>query len=179
MEFTVTKAEVNIALIGCKRTVLIRFAKSLCDDAGFPSKGRKVAAMATDLSGRKLSTPAAWVYLMQRMEGHQADRAPMRAPRVKTAAQVASKAFYASREWRAVRFDALKRSNGCCALCGRSPRHHAVVIHVDHIKPRSLRPDLELTLSNLQPLCDDCNLGKSNRDDTDWRVGRPDKETPP
>jgi 5-methylcytosine-specific restriction endonuclease McrA len=29
---------------------------------------------------------------------------------------------------------------------------------------------LELTLSNLQVLCEDCNLGKSNTDATDWRV---------
>jgi hypothetical protein len=78
--------------------------------------------------------------------------------------------FYTSPEWRAVRFQALKASNGCCVLCGRSNRQHAVILHVDHIKPKSKFPELALVLSNLQILCEDCNLGKSNRDDTDWRT---------
>ena len=40
---------------------------------------------------------------------------------------------------------------------------------VDHIKPRSRYPALELTLTNLQVLCNDCNMGKSNDDETDFR----------
>lgn len=43
------------------------------------------------------------------------------------------------------------------------------VMHVDHIKPKSLHPELKYELSNLQVLCEDCNIGKSNLDDTDWR----------
>ncbi len=77
--------------------------------------------------------------------------------------------FYNSRDWQACRFDALKKSKGCCVLCGRSPREHGVVLHVDHIKPRSKAPHLQLHRDNLQVLCKDCNLGKGNRDDTDWR----------
>lgn len=42
-------------------------------------------------------------------------------------------------------------------------------LHVDHIKPRSKYPELQLTLSNLQVLCHDCNMGKSAWDETDWR----------
>lgn len=42
-------------------------------------------------------------------------------------------------------------------------------MHVDHIKPRSKYPALELVLSNLQVLCEDCNLGKLAHDETDWR----------
>jgi 5-methylcytosine-specific restriction endonuclease McrA len=53
-------------------------------------------------------------------------------------------------------------------LCGRRAGN-GVVIHVDHIKPRSLYPELALEFSNLQVLCMDCNQGKSNRDFTDWR----------
>jgi len=76
--------------------------------------------------------------------------------------------FYESPEWRAVRYEALKESKGVCELCGAfpSPGHP---LHVDHIKPRSIYPALELRLSNLQVLCDACNLGKSNRDEIDWR----------
>ena len=43
------------------------------------------------------------------------------------------------------------------------------VMHVDHIKPRSKFPDLELEFDNLQILCKACNLGKSNKDQTDFR----------
>lgn len=72
--------------------------------------------------------------------------------------------FYDTREWLDARYDALKRSTGKCELCGREDR-----LHVDHIKPRSKYPELELEPSNLQVLCDMCNLGKSNRDESDWR----------
>lgn len=81
-----------------------------------------------------------------------------------------AKAFYSSEKWRAVRFIALKRSKGECCLCGRSNRAHGVILHVDHIKPKSRFPKLALDLNNLQVLCEDCNLGKSNRDTTDWRA---------
>lgn len=78
-------------------------------------------------------------------------------------------AFYESREWRELRYRVLKNNDGCCNLCGRSKRQHGVILHVDHIKPRSKHPRLELVYENLQVLCEDCNLGKSNKDDTDWR----------
>lgn len=42
-------------------------------------------------------------------------------------------------------------------------------IQVDHIKPRSKYPALELVESNLQVLCKQCNHGKSNIDQTDFR----------
>lgn len=79
-----------------------------------------------------------------------------------------SAAFYQSEAWRRVRYIALQKSNGACVLCGRTQRHHGVILHVDHIKPRSKYPDLELSVKNLQVLCEDCNLGKGNKDDTDW-----------
>lgn len=85
------------------------------------------------------------------------------------------KDFYITREWREVRYQALKLSDGRCACCGRS-KDHGVVLHVDHIKPKSKFPHLALTLSNLQVLCEDCNLGKSNKDDTDWAQLRADQE---
>ena len=77
--------------------------------------------------------------------------------------------FHTSEEWRRLRYKVLKKFNGCCCLCGRSHQKHGVVIHVDHIKPRSKYPELKLDENNLQLLCEDCNLGKSNRDSIDWR----------
>ena len=71
-------------------------------------------------------------------------------------------------KWQKARYFALKDSNGSCCLCGRTVKD-GVKLHVDHIKPRSLYPELTYELSNLQVLCCDCNIGKSNLDDTDWR----------
>lgn len=70
--------------------------------------------------------------------------------------------FYKSREWRELRFDALAKYGHKCVSCGASPSTGAI-LHVDHIKPRSRFPDLQLDINNLQILCDDCNIGKSNR----------------
>lgn len=76
--------------------------------------------------------------------------------------------FFESREWQEARYEALRRSNGCCELCGASKKD-GVVIQVDHIKPRSKYPDLALEQSNLQVLCRPCNLGKGVGDEIDWR----------
>ena len=78
------------------------------------------------------------------------------------------KEFYYTREWRLVRYQALELHGTSCLCCGAS-RQRGAVIHVDHIKPRSLFPELELTLDNLQILCEDCNVGKSNTSIKDWR----------
>lgn len=77
--------------------------------------------------------------------------------------------FYDSRQWFAIRYEALKINGAACQCCGRS-RKHGIILHVDHIKPRANYPHLELELSNLQVLCNECNLGKSNVDATDWRT---------
>jgi len=79
-----------------------------------------------------------------------------------------SDAFLSSFEWRATRMMALKEFGNTCQCCGASPKTGAV-IHVDHIKPRKLFPELALSVSNLQILCGDCNHGKGNWDQTDWR----------
>ena len=76
--------------------------------------------------------------------------------------------FYKSKEWRALRVKALVNQGRKCCLCGRTPKD-GVILHVDHIKPRSKYPELELKLRNLQILCEDCNLGKSNKYQDDWR----------
>lgn len=84
--------------------------------------------------------------------------------------------FYSSKEWRQVRYQVIKKYGGGCMACGRSKKEHGIVIHVDHIQPRSKRPELALCFENLQLLCADCNLGKSNTDNTDWRPVNTDYE---
>jgi len=76
--------------------------------------------------------------------------------------------FLGSFEWRRVRFEALKKNNGCCELCGRN-KHDDIKLNVDHIKPRKKHPELALDVNNLQVLCNECNHGKGNWDETDWR----------
>lgn len=80
------------------------------------------------------------------------------------------KSFYESNQWRRLRYEAIKRSDGGCTACRRSREKHNVAIHVDHIIPISHAPDLKLEIHNLQILCEDCNLGKGNYDSTNWKV---------
>ena len=77
--------------------------------------------------------------------------------------------FYRSAEWGQMRYKALVVYGKKCVCCGATPETGAVM-HVDHIKPRSKRPDLELNINNLQILCAQCNIGKLNLDDTDLRT---------
>lgn len=76
--------------------------------------------------------------------------------------------FTKTKSWRELRYIALSNSEGMCNLCGASA-HDGAILHVDHIIPRSVRPDLQEDLDNLQVLCADCNVGKSNYDSEDWR----------
>jgi len=76
--------------------------------------------------------------------------------------------FLASYEWRKVRMQALKKYGPRCMCCGATPATGAIM-NVDHIKPRKLFPELALDVNNLQILCHDCNHGKGNWDQTDWR----------
>lgn len=80
----------------------------------------------------------------------------------------AAQDLYVSEEWRRLRYDILREQHGCCQLCGRS-RKDGVVLHVDHIIPLSKDWSKRLDRDNLQVLCEDCNLGKSNTDEIDWR----------
>lgn len=82
--------------------------------------------------------------------------------------------FFASWDWRTLRFQALKAYGRECCCCGARPgtltaQGNPVVLHVDHIKPVSLYWSLRLSISNLQVLCSECNQGKGNWDETDFR----------
>jgi len=77
--------------------------------------------------------------------------------------------FYDSEAWRQVRYRVLQLHGAFCQCCG-SRGSNRNPVQVDHIKPRSKHPSLELDINNLQVLCRDCNLGKSAWDETDWRT---------
>jgi 5-methylcytosine-specific restriction endonuclease McrA len=73
-------------------------------------------------------------------------------------------AFYSSYAWRNLRYIVLQKYGRKCMLCGSEDR-----ICVDHIKPLRKYWSLRLDITNLQVLCEPCNHGKGNWDETDWR----------
>jgi len=77
--------------------------------------------------------------------------------------------FYQTPEWRELRYRSLDHHGNSCYACGRSPKD-GVIIHVDHILPRSIYPEHALNFENMQILCEDCNLGKSNKYETNWKL---------
>jgi len=64
--------------------------------------------------------------------------------------------FYKSKEWLRKRREILRRDNNECQKCKRSGRYSKAktVHHKKHLKDR---PDLALTDSNLESLCDPCH----------------------
>ena len=60
-----------------------------------------------------------------------------------------------------MRFKVMAKDNFKCRFCGRSPSSTpGLVLQIDHIKPWSKGG--ETVMENLQTLCQDCNLGKSD-----------------
>ena len=60
-----------------------------------------------------------------------------------------------------LRWTILKRDNFSCKKCGRSPaKDPSIILHVDHLIPWSRGG--ETVIENLETLCEQCNLGKSN-----------------
>jgi 5-methylcytosine-specific restriction endonuclease McrA len=82
--------------------------------------------------------------------------------------------FYRSYKWRRLRVDTLETNRErygmlaceCCGMMGDG------AFHVDHIYPRSTHPELALDPTNLQVLCEACNVGKGTAYTTNWRGGQ-------
>jgi len=61
-----------------------------------------------------------------------------------------------------VRLEVLKRDNFKCVFCGKSPATNiGTKLHIDHVIPFSKGG--KSVLENLQTLCEECNLGKSDK----------------
>lgn len=65
-----------------------------------------------------------------------------------------------------IRYNVLKRDNYTCQICGITANDGAK-LHVDHIVPVSKGG--KTVMSNLQTLCDRCNIGKSNKTEEDFK----------
>ena len=76
--------------------------------------------------------------------------------------------FYDSPDWQSIRSKIVKRYGNKCLSCGKKGSANTK-IHVDHVFPRSLYPDLELNIFNCQTLCERCNKTKMNKNCNDYR----------
>jgi 5-methylcytosine-specific restriction endonuclease McrA len=139
-------------------------ARKVVDQRGWQMEGARVIVkrralelLAQGVRPRKKRTPSANGPDLHR-------RKPIGAPHPE---YVKDAEFYTSIAWRELRLEALRNMRNCQA-CGRGPQH-GVILHVDHIQPRYKAPHLSLVLSNLQVLCEDCNIGKGAWDETDFR----------
>ena len=76
--------------------------------------------------------------------------------------------FYRSWQWKELRYEVLKFYGSTCMLCGACSLDGKRMV-VDYTRPISKYPKLALDFHNCQVLCNDCNMGKGNKDESDWR----------
>ena len=67
--------------------------------------------------------------------------------------------FYKSEAWKDLRKTVFQKYSPICGRCGNKNN-----LEIDHVKPRSKYPELELDFNNLQILCHDCNHRKGTKD---------------
>ncbi len=72
--------------------------------------------------------------------------------------------FYQTTRWRKLRRHALSREPLCRDPVAEHAEWSEVVsaTEVDHVGPRRVRPELELSLENLQALCKRCHSRKTS-----------------
>jgi 5-methylcytosine-specific restriction endonuclease McrA len=129
---------------------------------------RVLEAVATDI----LKTDQRADRQSQKRAGRQ--KRPVATQKTHTPTVDEKEAFYKSWDWRELRMQVLKMQGRICQCCGATPAAkdmagNPVRLCVDHIKPLSKFWHLRLDRSNLQILCDECNQGKGNWDQTDFR----------
>lgn len=177
------------------RGKLLALANERAGLTGVPGSGlREVVAAAASAMGAPVPVGkhARWELLVKWMDWDTASQPikyegavckPRQKPIPATTKQaerlvpVTSREFLDTYAWRSLRMRVLTKRGARCECCGASPKD-GIVINVDHIKPRMKFPELALEESNLQVLCDVCNHGKGNWDQTDWRADAPEVVDP-
>jgi len=66
-----------------------------------------------------------------------------------------SEIFFKSKKWKDFRFRCFSEMERNCVICGATDK-----LHLDHIQPRSIYPELAFDFNNMQILCEICNQGK-------------------
>ena len=74
--------------------------------------------------------------------------------------------FYETENWKYLRVAIWKIFPRKCLKCSTIDG----IFHVDHVYPKSKFPSLSLEIGNLQPLCEQCNMEKSNLNSKDYRT---------
>ncbi|WP_197033391.1 HNH endonuclease [Bradyrhizobium sp. URHD0069] len=133
-----------------------------------PAPSPKPAAPLSAKKLRKFKLAAKKEKKAARQEFRRANlNAAASAPVMSRPSEDAIREFYASWEWKRLSYDAKLERSRKCECCGaKAPE---VRIHTDHVKPIRHYWHLRLVRSNLQILCEDCNMGKGSRDETDFR----------
>jgi 5-methylcytosine-specific restriction endonuclease McrA len=73
--------------------------------------------------------------------------------------------FFISEAWIVLKRNIRIAYGKQCMCC----KNRTSIMHIDHIKPRSKHKHLELDPTNLQVLCEKCNMSKSNLHETEYR----------
>ncbi len=76
--------------------------------------------------------------------------------------------FYTSPAWTKLAYERTVSLGWECQCCGATA-DDGVRIVSDHIRPTRFYWHLRLEPSNIQVICEDCNLGKASWDQTDYR----------
>lgn len=175
--YVVSKKRTSIIGFEVSESFLVSLKRRHEDIEQAAARQRKEAKRSQILNSVSVKDGWSWkpdnfdIPKIKRKRKNGGDKGSNRAKRIKLSKKVNDE-FYSSREWRSLRLRVLEKYECKCMMCGRSPKDHGIVIHVDHIKPRSKYPELSLVFENLQLLCEDCNLGKSNKYETDWRPNK-------
>jgi 5-methylcytosine-specific restriction endonuclease McrA len=85
-----------------------------------------------------------------------------RAAKKEQSTELKLKRFYSSKAWRAARWRALRDHGYECFYCGAAPSDGTTKLVVDHRLPLRHFWHLRLSLQNLVPACQECNLGKGS-----------------
>jgi len=85
---------------------------------------------------------------------------------VKRGGVVNDDSFYLTDSWLDIKRKVHKLYGPGCMKC----KKEGIETHIDHIMPRSIYPNLELDIHNLQILCKKCNMEKSNKNSIDYRT---------
>lgn len=129
------------------------------------------ALVAAEIRRRHPKAPAlSAIKLVTWAKKHARADAQSRPVYQRTNVDVVTDEFLKIYAWRRLRMEVLKERGRRCECCGATPADGKTVVHVDHIKSRRNHPELALDKSNLQVLCEVCNHGKGNWDETDWRA---------
>jgi hypothetical protein len=109
-------------------------------------------------------------------EGRKAGIPKLKKPHFERFPSKAEKSeFYKSWDWTTLRKEVINEFGPRCQCCGSTPKDKTVSdenvrIVVDHVKPLHYYWSMRLERSNLQVLCQECNMGKGAWDETDHRV---------